>query len=190
MSFITVDGRTYKGRYIGRGSFSKVYKVGNRVVYYTDGDCAKEAQAMFQYSRLTHLPELIRHDNINIYNRRGEIVGVRYVFSSPYYRNVTRKDRSAYELMNHIMRLYVIFIGHERTYSNRSIEYDVYLMQKFVNFLEESNIPRSVVRALQALVYVASNCGSGVFFDIHKANFGVNDYGVLIFRDLVAVTKL
>jgi len=89
-SVITVDGQEYEAKYIGKGQYSKVFRVGDRVVYYTRGDCGKEVLAQFQYDRMTHLPELIRHQNITT------VRGVWYVFSSPYYRNVTTKDRSAY----------------------------------------------------------------------------------------------
>jgi hypothetical protein len=48
---------------------------------------------------------------------------------------------------------------------------------------EEKAVPRSIIRALQEIVNVASNCGGKPYFDLHKKNFGVNEYGTLIFRD-------
>jgi hypothetical protein len=48
-------------------------------------------------------------------------------------------------------------------------------------------VPRSVVKALQEIVDVALNCGYGVGFDLKKNNFGVNEYGTLIFRDPIYV---
>jgi hypothetical protein len=176
---IEVDGKEYQAKYIGKGQFSKVFRVGDRVVYYTQGDCSKEVLAMFQYDRMAHLPELIRHENITMPNR-----SVWYVFSSPYYRNVTMKDKSAYQLMKKIIRVYGdLFSGYCRV-GLMGID----LMQAIVDAMRlQSDLPRSVIKALQEIVYVVSNCGSKVGFDFQKSNFGVNEYGTLIFRDPVWV---
>lgn len=56
-----------------------------------------------------------------------------------------------------------------------------------VNSMKYENFPRSIIRALQEIVNVASNCGSYVGFDFTKRNFGVNEYGTLIFRDVFFV---
>jgi hypothetical protein len=173
-SVITVDGKEYYATYIGKGQYSKVYRVGDRVIYYTRGDCGKEVLAQFQYDRMAHLPELIRH---NSYIKEGRGM-YWYVFSSPYYRNVTKKDRSAWELMNRILREYRIF--DMMVNKREGIDFMQYIVDKFA---DETNLPRSVVKALQEIVDVASNCGDGVGFDFHKKNFGVNEYGTLIFRD-------
>ena len=53
---IEVDGKSYQAKYIGKGHYSKVFRVGDRVVYYTRGDCGKEVIVMFQYDRMVHLP--------------------------------------------------------------------------------------------------------------------------------------
>ena len=104
------------------------------------------------------------------------------MFSSPYYRDVTTKDKSAYSLMKKIVMWYDVF------YQRCHIRNDLALMQDIVNeFKRESNVPRSVVKALQEIVDVASNCGQNVGFDFHKKNFGVNEYGTLIFRDPIYV---
>lgn len=181
-AIIEVDGRQYEARYVGKGKYSRVYRVGDRVVYYTTGDCAKEVISMFQYDRMMHLPEIIRHDNL----RTGKTLW--YVFSSPYYRDVTKKDSSAYSLAKRMINFYVDVYG-------RSGLKGIYAMQAFVNDMEaararqyrgyEKGFPKSVIRAMQELVDVSSNCGGQVGFDLHMKNFGVNDYGVLIFRDLV-----
>ena len=48
-------------------------------------------------------------------------------------------------------------------------------------------LPNSILKALQEIVNVASNCGDKIGFDLHKKNFGVNEYGTLIFRDPIYV---
>lgn len=177
---IEVDGKKYESLYIGKGMFSKVYRVGDRVVYYTEGDCGKEVLAMFQYNRMMHLPEIIRHDNILSKNE------YLYVFSSPYYRNVTLKDRLVYELMSRIMFVESEIFKMINSSSFRGTNLD--LMQNIVVYMREyRDIPRSIINALQEIVNVASNCGDKVMFDLNKNNFGVNDYGVLIFRDPIYV---
>lgn len=185
-SIIEVDGRQYEAKYVGRGQYSKVYRVGGRVVMYTKGDCAKEVLAMFRYERMAHLPELIRHENIT--TRPGIFW---YVFSSPYYRNVTKKDQSAWELMNLLIHDYKEWWSEQRNYQYQAygrVRTDVYVMQKFVNDLKDAPyMTRSVIKALQAIVDVSSNCGDNVGFDFKKNNFGVNEYGTLIFRDVVWV---
>ena len=178
---IEVDGKFYKAKYIGKGMYSKVFRVGDRVVYYTRGDCGKEVLAQFQYDRIAHLPYLVRHENITV---RPGIYW--YVFSSPYYRNVTSKDASAYKLMKRIIQQYEI--SYRRYRSNKFEGIDV--MQGVVNDMrDESDLPRSVIKALQEIVDVASNCGYGVGFDLTKMNFGVNEYGTLIFRDPIYVRE-
>lgn len=177
---IEVDGHKFRAKYIGKGQYSKVYQVGDRVVYYTRGDCGKEVLAMFQYDRMTHLPEIIRHENITTAR------GTWYVFSSPFYRNVTIKDRSAYALMKEIIRS----VDRYRQALYLRGERGIRLMQEQVNAVKENQgIPRSVVKALQEIVYVAGNCGTDIYFDLHKRNFGVNEYGTLIFRDPIYVRE-
>lgn len=176
---VEIDGRRYPAKFLGKGAYSRVYQVGNRAVMYTKGDCAKEVLAMFLYDRLAHLPEIVRHDNVRT-NR-----SYWYVFSSPIYRDVTKKDKSAYELMHKMITFYNRYGG--------DAPLGVDGMQYFVNRMEEAVVggyknylfPRSVITAMQALVDVSSNCGGKISFDIHKKNFGVNQYGTLIFRDIV-----
>jgi hypothetical protein len=179
-SVVVVDGVSYSAKYIGKGQYSRVFRVGDRVVYYTRGDCGKEVLAQFQYNRMTHLPELIRHENITT------VRGVWYVFSSPYYRNVTTKDRSAYKMMAKIVR-----DGNRAMsalYANGFRDHD--LMDYLVDDLNGSGeFPHSIIKALQEIVNVAGNCGQGVGFDLHKKNFGVNEYGTLIFRDPIYVRE-
>ena len=172
-----MDGRQYPAKYIGKGHFSKVFRVGDRVVYYTRGDCAKEVLAMFQYDRMAHLPEIIRHDNIN--SRRGTEW---YVFSSPFYRNVTTKDSSAYRIMKNLISLTRQFNSEIFDSNIKGLE----RMRAFEVYVRGS-VPHSISKALQEIIDVSSNCGDNIGFDFHKKNFGVNTYGTLIFRDPVYV---
>jgi hypothetical protein len=174
MPLIIVDGRPYTAKYIGKGSFSKVYRVGDRVVYYTRGDCSKEVLAMYLYDPHTHLPSMVRHDDIVTKGNRW------YVFSSPYYRNVTKKDKSAYELMRKVMYYTIQLV--DKAYSNGLRGIDI--MEAVVAALKYyKEIPRSIIKAMDQLVELAKNCGENMHFDLHRKNFGVNEYGTLIFRD-------
>jgi len=178
-SVVVVDGVSYSAKYIGKGQYSRVFRVGDRVVYYTRGDCGKEVLAQFQHDRMAHLPEIIRHENIN--TGSGTLW---YVFSSPFYRDVKKSDTSAYELMTKIMKWMKFFYSQDNAYEG------LMLMQRIVlRFEVESDVPRSVVKALQEIVDVVSNCGDHTGFDLHKKNFGVNEYGTLIFRDPVYVRE-
>lgn len=179
---IRVDGREFEAVYCGKGQYSKVYRVGDRVIYYTRGDCAKEVLAQFMYDRLMHIPEMIRHENLTMPGGK-----IWYVFSSPYYRDATTKDQSAYMLMKDIIKYFnkMYYMYYRQGY--RGID----LMRIFVGGMEADKLfPRSVIKAMNALVDVSYNCGyDNVIFDIHKKNFGVNRYGVLMFRDIVAVQQ-
>lgn len=177
---IEVDGKEYPAKFIGKGQFSLVFRVGDRVVYYTRGDCGKEVLAQYQYDRMAHLPELIRHENITMPNR-----STWYIFSSPFYRNVTTKDRSAWELMKKVIRAYT---GAHYVAYGQGLR-DIDLMLAIVNIMKQSKVlPNSIIKALYEVVDVSSNCGrQGVSFDLHNKNFGVNEYGTLIFRDPVYV---
>jgi hypothetical protein len=177
---IQVDGKFYFAKYLGKGQFSKVYRVGDRVVYYTKGDCSKEVLAMYQYERMTHLPELVRHENLT--TRPGVVW---YVFSSPYYRDVRKSDRSAYELMKEIIRYYSAYFDIAYQRDKRQ---DAVFMYSIVSMMRDySSLPKSVIRAMEEIVNISSNCGGAMGFDLHPKNFGVNEYGTLIFRDPVWV---
>ena len=180
-----MDGRQYEAKYIGKGQFSRVYQVGDRVVMYTRGDCAKEVLAMYQYDRIGHLPEIIRHENLTIRP------GIQWwVFSSPFYKNVTKNDKSAYNMMKCIIEYWDEFWNAERHYQYQAysrVHMNAEVMQKFVEFLKMNQIRHSIIRALQELVDTSRNCGNEIGFDFKKSNFGVNSYGTLIFRDVVWV---
>jgi hypothetical protein len=176
---IEVDGKFYQAIYIGKGQFSRVYQVRDRAIYYTKDDCAKEVLAIYQHDRLSHVPEMIRHDSI--LNNYGDIKW--FVFSSPIYKDVTKRDRSAWELMNRIIKYYYDYTSYLRR--NEIYLSGYYKMQGFVDTLEdEKSVPYSVIRSLQNLIDIYSNCGQEVQFDFHRKNFGVNQYGTLIFRDI------
>ena len=182
---IEVDGKQYHAKYIGKGQYSKVFRVGDRVIYYTRGDCGKEVLSLYVYDKETHIPEIIRHENITT------VRGTWYVFSSPYYRNVTAKDRSAYKIMNVLIREFRSFIYEYRHYQQQAygrVTEDDRMMLAFIEHLIESKIvPRSVTNALFRLYELARNCGDRIGFDFKKQNFGVNEYGTLIFRDPIWV---
>lgn len=178
-SVVVVDGKSYPAKYIGKGQYSRVFRVGDRVVYYTRGDCAKEVLAQFQYDRMTHIPEIIRHDNIN--SSRGTEW---YVFSSPWYKDVRKSDTSAYTLMRKILDInnhFSFLVSGEKLQ-------DIERMQAFEVYAR-GKVPHSVSKALREIVDVSANCGDKVGFDLHKKNFGVNEYGTLIFRDPVYVRE-
>lgn len=188
-SVVVVDGQSYPAKYIGKGQYSRVFRVGDRVVYYTRGDCTKEVMAMFQYDRMAHLPELVRHSSISTGS------GTQWhVFSSPFYRDVKKSDTSAYRLMHHIISVYKEFWNKERNYQYQAygrVYAGLKVMQNFVEYAKEMDavIPRSIVKALQEMVNVVGNCGEAPSFDFHKKNFGVNEYGTLIFRDPMYVLE-
>lgn len=179
---VTVDGVRYAAKYIGKGQYSRVFRVGDRVIYYTKGDCSKEVLAMYMYDKMTHLPDLVRHENITMTSGMTW-----YVFSAPYYRNVTTKDRSAWELMKKILRMYTgAFHIAYSVEGYRGYE----LMARIVNIMRSHKVlPNSVINALQEILEISGNCGAGVAFDLHNKNFGVNEYGTLIFRDPVYVKE-
>jgi hypothetical protein len=182
IAIIEIDEKKYNARYIGKGQFSRVYQVGNRAIYYTKDDCTKEVLAVYQHDRLPHIPEMIRHDNI--LDNYGDIKW--FVFSSPIYKDVTKRDRSAWELMNKIIKYYYDYTSYLRRNEIYLRGYDK--MQGFVDTLEdEKSVPYSVLRSLQSLIDVYSNCGQEIQFDFHRKNFGVNQYGTLIFRDIAYI---
>lgn len=177
---IVVDGAKYNATYIGKGMYSRVYRIGDRVIYYTEDDCTKEVLSMFLYDRITHLPEMVRHDDEQFGRNSYK------VFSSPFYRNVKSTDASAWKLMNKVISLTEIEatrLHHQRV----RIFPDV--MHTLVDRIEEyKQLPYSMINAMHLLVDLGSTCGDARF-DFHKRNFGVNHYGTLIFRDPMYVMK-
>ena len=150
-SVIEVDGRQYKAKYVGRGQYSRVFRVGDRVIYYTRGDCGKEVLAMYLYDRMAHLPDLTRHENITTSR------GTWWVFSSPYYRNVTKKDRSAWEMMRDIVKWANYY--HSKGYQIG--KRDINLIDYVVEGMASLNFPYSIINALYEIRNAASNCGIG-----------------------------
>jgi hypothetical protein len=184
-SIIRVDGREYQAKYIGKGQYSKVFRVGDRVVYFTKGDCGKEVLAMYVYGKMTHIPEMIRHENISTAS------GIWYVFSSPFYRNVTSRDTSAWKLMKAIINEHKEFIREYRHYQYQAygrVKEGEETMYAFIKYLRErQTVTQSAIKALFDLYELARNCGDRIGFDFKKNNFGVNEYGTLIFRDPIWV---
>jgi hypothetical protein len=182
---IEVDGRRYWAKYVGRGAFSKVFRVEDRVIYYTRGDCGKEVLSLYVYDKETHIPEVIRHENIT--TARGQW----WVFSSPYYRNVTSQDTSAYKIMNVLIKEFRSFMREYRHYQQQAygrVREGERSMLAFIEYLIEGKlVPRSITNALFRLYELARNCGDSIGFDLKKQNFGVNEYGTLIFRDPIWV---
>jgi hypothetical protein len=180
---ISIDGHLYSAKYLGMGKFSEVYRVGDRAVYYTKDDCTKEVLALFYHGGVPHLPEIIQHDNVQAGRTEFQC------YSSPIYRNVKRTDTSAYRLRKSIIGWYESF--YQMHQINRiKFEPNFDTMRKFVEYCRvETDLPRSVVKALDTLTEISGNCGYDISFDMHKGNFGVNAYGTLIFRDLVYVVR-
>lgn len=184
-SVIVVDGREYAAKYIGKGMYSKVFRVGDRVVYFTKGDCSKEVLAMYVYDKATHIPDMIRHENMTTAQATW------YVFSSPYYRNVTSGDTSAWKLMKAIIEEHRNFRREYYHYQSQvygKIKDGERSMLAFIEYLRERRtVTQSAIRALYDLYELARNCGDRIGFDFKKNNFGVNEYGTLIFRDPIWV---
>jgi len=179
-SVVEVDGKLYPAKYIGKGHYSKVFRVGDRVIYYTRGDCSKEVLSMYLYDRMAHLPDLTRHENITTAR------GIWYVFSSPFYRDIKRSDTSAWELMKEIIRYNSAYhdIAYREGHRGRELMRLIVIMMK-----DYSSLPKSVIKALDEIAEAAMNCGDNVGFDFHKKNFGVNEYGTLIFRDPIYIRE-
>jgi hypothetical protein len=171
---IEVDRLQYNATYIGKGMYSRVYRVGDRVIYYTKDDCTKEVLSMFLQDRVTHLPEMVRHDDLRVINSRY------LVFSSPYYRDVKASDKSAWKLMKKIIKLFNIEVSR---LNYQKIRFNQQVMHTLVDRVEEyKELPHSIINAMHTLVDLGALCGDARF-DFHKKNFGVNEYGTLIFRD-------
>jgi hypothetical protein len=177
-AIVEVDGVKYPATYIGRGKFSRTFRVGDRVVYYTKGDCAKEVLAMFG-ERRTHLPEIIRHNDVVVYGKHWRERDRWQVYSSPYYRDVTAKDKEAWRLINLLQRVWIDALN-DRFSGTQSY--------KFFEFLwSRKDVPRSIVNDLEYIYEVSKNYCDEIYFDLHRKNFGVNEYGTLIFRDVIVV---
>lgn len=177
---IEVDGRQYYATYLGKGTYSKVYRVGDRVVYYTKDDCTKDVLSMFVQDRVTHFPEIVRHNDMQVGNNYY------LVYSSPYYKDVRSSNVSAWKLMKKIIKLFNI--ESSRLHYHK-IRFDQQVMHTLVDRIEEyKELPYSMINAMHLLVDLGAMCGDARF-DFHKKNFGVNEYGTLIFRDPIYVMK-
>lgn len=162
---LTIDGKTVTGEFIGKGLFSKAYRVGDMVFLLCQGDYSKECLALFADQRLKHVPTIKRHEDI----------GDNQVFSMPYYRKLTKKDYpQAFAQWRTLQnKLGIAAIGPKAIES---------LIERLRVQGEESlaDAVSNMYEAFQNYAY------HSMVFEFQKVNVSVNDQGELILRDCLA----
>lgn len=162
---LLIDGTEIPAHYISQGMFCKAYRSGNRVYLLCTGDYSKECIALFCDKTIPHIPHITRHEPLV---ERGKDY---QIYSMPFYRKLTTKDKKAYRQWKTLPTII-------RSYSEASTYVDS----------EQNNTPESVREAIRELIGAFCNYDiDGMLLEFNKSNVGVNEQtGDLILRDCLA----
>lgn len=175
---IAIDGRQYKALFVGRGVYSKTFLLCTQteciVVYYTKNDCTKEALSLLS-RKVKHIPRVRAHHPVVIKSV------VYNVYTSPYYRDVTKRDILAWRHYDEMKKLYNSY----RSIAWKDISKGYEFVCGFVEYMKSvGTLPESLIEAFNVVLLLVINCDGTVYVDIKKNNFGVDDNGNLVLRDV------
>ena len=173
LKLIQVDGKEYPAIYLGCGRYCRAFLVEETVYCFVRAEeHMKECVSMWCDSS-PHIPPIERHDPVNgVYTQ---------VYSMPYYRNIQASDKEAWEILKTLQK------AHSRAVAESPGS--IYLFgadinRKIIN-LVRTQIPDSVVEALENLADAACNYGCGVLMEFGRRNIGVDSEGRIVFRDVL-----
>jgi hypothetical protein len=174
------DGTELAVHYLGRGAHATAYQHGLTVYLLVDeDDNMKEALELFVPDGTPHVPPVKRLGTVC---KRGKC---RNVYTMPYYRTVTAKDKEAWAVVKLLesTRLELHRTRFVATGKCLSV-YGIELMYEVIQ-ATRTKVPESVTEALEALSYAGSNYGCGVTFEFGRRNIGVDERGGVVFRDVL-----
>lgn len=196
---ITVDGKRLDATYLGRGKYCVAYRHGKRVYLFVDqDDNMKDAITSFGGCHGYHIPRLKYHEDAKRGNKWVKI------FSSPYYRNVTAKDKKAWAIIKTLRKVEAEI--REKFHRKVRLRNDEFrregrrakmaffcyahdYRQRVVNVLElREAVPQSVIDSLRKMSSAGGNWGDAMW-DFSRTNFGVTQSGRLILRDVLVCAK-
>lgn len=163
---LQIDGQTVRAQFIGKGLFSKAYRVENTVYLLTQGDYSKECIALF--ARGQHIPVITRHEDIE------EGRAMYQVFSMPFYQPMRKKHSKAWKQWAFLKQVCVVPGGY--------FEVREWLDSDRVKL----ELEPTVWDALDQMIEAFSNYDSeSMGLEFNKVNVSVDEKGELILRDVL-----
>lgn len=160
-----------KKNFLGKGLFSKAYRVGDEVIIVTL-DPAKECLALFTVENI-HLPELTTLEDI----------GEKRAYKMLYYEALTAQHKEAWEQYKLLKKVIdTVRYNHPGKYKC----YEVY--RELVNTCE--GLKESIKEAVNSLLDGMANYTENVFIEVSPRNLKVNENGELILLDIIGDTNL
>jgi GNAT superfamily N-acetyltransferase len=174
---IRVEGQDIAGSYLGAGHYVRKAVLSDNKVYLImkKQDLMKDALAENEFDT-PHIPPVERiYDNV-----KDE-----YIYTMPYYKPISAKDREAWSIMRELNRAKdVVWRNYHFGGKTRDRPIYTYWYEMGNDIISEAKVPQSVKEALTELLNAAGNYGS-VMFEFDKRNVGVDELGRIIFRDII-----
>lgn len=170
MSKITVDGKEMEAEFIGRGSYSQAFRVGDRVYLITDPwDYTKRILSeRFQTSKNPHIPKIARH---------ADQANGMMTFSMPYYPPLDIHDNPAASATFDTVRQSKMRANPLKPNIERAKE-----------MARDKTIPKAIRGALYGMAHAINKYGKPTswFFDLSLGNTSYDDNHNLVLRDILA----
>src|SRR5579862_82599 len=143
---IKVRGQFLNATYLGKGLFTTAYRVGDIVYCYTNTDKMKEA---IRECEGVHIPQITLEDTDCLFRR----IQYDYVYSMPYYRNITSKDTEAWKILKECSRALGearIQISNERRNIHLWVQcLGIHIARRTIDL---AKVPQSVKESLTTMV--------------------------------------
>lgn len=159
-----------KSNFLGKGMFSKAYKVGEKVIVLTE-DPAKECLFMFCQFNNKHLPKLEILDSIN----------GKQAYSMPFYYPLKASNKKAWSQYKAIKDIIDTMPYYKK---EKHVCFESY-EQAF----QESTLDKELKEGLISLVSNMANYTDCIFLEISPRNAKVDSEGNLILLDIIGDTK-
>ncbi len=168
---ITVNGKELEAIFLGKGQFSKAYRVGDFVYTFTKNDYSKEAVSMWAIEN-EHTPTIERiqiiDDNTHIYRM-------------PYYEPLNAKDHpTAWAIRKELQNVKTQYFWDFARQHNNYWGFD--LSNKVI---ECANVSDTIKECLQSMIDAFMNYDVNPCFEFPKRNLAVDDKGNIIFLDVL-----
>jgi hypothetical protein len=175
---IRVDDKDLEAEFLGKGHYCTAYRAGDTVYcFVVEDEYMKEVISQW-IENVPHIPAIRKHDDQQIRGKWFQL------YSMPFYRNITAKDREAWAALKVLKESAERLFRQEYCQAKPLAVHGAYFNQAIIEDTR-GKVPESVTKALEELASAAQNYGCGVSFEFGQRNIGVDDQGRIIFRDIL-----
>ena len=183
---ITVEGRTFEARLIGKGTFAFAFhnEKEGRVYLFVEGCNMKDALACFARP-IPHVPDVTR------YNSEGNAINgratEREVYSMPYYRPLRASFKEAWAQFRELQRANEearaeALSGRDWQNRPKRLANEGHVANALT--IEKAQVPAELTAALEEINSAISNYGAGCTFEFAQRNLAVDSDGRLVLLDI------